>query len=291
MIKEKALKHVLQLETNIPVELEEVALAADERKIKQILYNLLANAAKFTPDGGRIRLLAQLVRFEERSTIGDFDAIRISVEDTGVGILPEDQEKIFEEFYQVQGGVQDKTPGTGLGLPLAKKYVEMHGGKIWVESEGIGKGSRFIFLLPLNATLRFPEEGLIRGIAGKLDLSQNLEEIIAQLIDHSQEANQPFSLACLDSEPPYTREEGLKIKEILDRERRGTDLIRLEKDGHIHLFLIFMDKERALKAGERFTEKLSPVFPHLTLQLASVTYPNDGETPLDLKKKLPCYQP
>jgi signal transduction histidine kinase len=71
------------------------------------------------------------------------------VSDTGIGIAPEDQPKIFEEFRQVGTDYAHKTEGTGLGLTLAKKFVELHGGKIWVESE-VGKGSRFIFTLPMN---------------------------------------------------------------------------------------------------------------------------------------------
>ena len=78
-------------------------------------------------------------------------AIQISVTDTGIGIAHEDQERVFEEFYQVRGGPTGKTPGTGLGLSLAERIVEMHGGKIWVESEGEGKGSRFSFMILLRS--------------------------------------------------------------------------------------------------------------------------------------------
>ena len=81
--------------------------------------------------------------FNQQSTI------EVSVADSGLGLAPENREKIFEEFYQAKGGIRDKTPGTGLGLPLTKRFVEMHGGRIWVESEGKGKGSRFAFVLPL----------------------------------------------------------------------------------------------------------------------------------------------
>jgi signal transduction histidine kinase len=109
----------------------------DERKIKQILLNLLSNAVKFTPEGGRIGINA-------RQTDG---AVEISVSDTGIGISPEDQAKIFEEFHQVGTDYAHKTEGTGLGLTLAKKFVELHGGKIWVESAA-GKGSTFSFTLP-----------------------------------------------------------------------------------------------------------------------------------------------
>ena len=109
----------------------------DERKIKQILLNLLSNAVKFTPEGGRIGINARKVD----------GAVEISIRDTGVGISPEDQAKIFEEFRQVGSNYAHKTEGTGLGLTLAKKFVELHGGRIWVDSE-VGKGSTFSFTLP-----------------------------------------------------------------------------------------------------------------------------------------------
>ena len=111
----------------------------DERKIKQILLNLLSNAVKFTPEGGRIGI-------EARQADG---VVEISVSDTGVGIAAEDQPKIFEEFRQVGSDYTHKGEGTGLGLTLAKKFVELHGGRIWVESEP-GKGSKFTFTLPTN---------------------------------------------------------------------------------------------------------------------------------------------
>ena len=112
----------------------------DERKIKQILLNLLSNAVKFTPEGGRISITANKTE----------NGAEISVSDTGIGIAPEDQPKIFEEFRQVGGDYAHKKEGTGLGLTLAKKFVELHGGKIWVESE-LGKGSTFSFTLPERA--------------------------------------------------------------------------------------------------------------------------------------------
>ena len=111
----------------------------DERKIKQILLNLLSNAVKFTPEGGRISITANKTD----------NGAEISVSDTGIGIAPEDQPKIFEEFRQVGSDSTHKTEGTGLGLTLAKKFVELHGGRIWVESE-LGKGSTFTFTLPIH---------------------------------------------------------------------------------------------------------------------------------------------
>ena len=108
----------------------------DERKVKQVLLNLLSNALKFTPEGGRIDVGAAM----------NNGMAEISVADTGVGIVPEDQEAIFEEFRQV-GTADKKVEGTGLGLALSRKFIELHGGRIWVQSEP-GKGSTFSFTLP-----------------------------------------------------------------------------------------------------------------------------------------------
>jgi signal transduction histidine kinase len=110
----------------------------DERKVKQVLLNLLSNALKFTPEGGRI---------DVRAAINDGMA-EISVADTGVGIAPEDQEAIFEEFRQV-GTADKKVEGTGLGLALSRKFIELHGGRIWVQSQS-GEGSTFTFTLPVG---------------------------------------------------------------------------------------------------------------------------------------------
>jgi GAF domain-containing protein len=134
-VRERATKHGINLDVTVDERLGD--FVGDERKIKQILLNLLSNAVKFTPEGGRIGIKA-------RQADG---SVEISVSDTGIGISPEDQPKIFEEFRQVGSDYAHKTEGTGLGLTLAKKFVELHGGKIWVESE-VGKGSIFSFTLP-----------------------------------------------------------------------------------------------------------------------------------------------
>jgi signal transduction histidine kinase len=134
-VRERATKHGINLDVTIDERLGD--FIGDERKIKQILLNLLSNAVKFTPEGGRIGINA-------RQADG---SVEISVSDTGIGISPEDQAQIFEEFRQVGGDYAHKREGTGLGLTLAKKFVELHGGKIWVESE-VGKGSTFSFTLP-----------------------------------------------------------------------------------------------------------------------------------------------
>jgi signal transduction histidine kinase len=103
-----------------------------------VLLNLVGNAIKFTPEGGRVWVRAG----------SDNGTARVEVGDTGPGVASEDQERIFQEFQQA-GSEAGKPQGTGLGLALAKKFVEMHGGRIWLESE-VGKGSRFFFTIPLK---------------------------------------------------------------------------------------------------------------------------------------------
>jgi signal transduction histidine kinase len=202
MVKEKCLKHGIHLTADIADPVKDAVILADERKMKQVMFNLLSNATKFTPDGGTIRVSANVISHQSlgagapslvssHSSIGkrtesidqspmtndaakplmtnddrNLDLVEISVSDTGIGIAKEHQSKLFSEFYQVNGGIKNKTPGTGLGLALVKHIVEQHGGRVWMESpstlllrqssgqvragEGEGKGSTFRFTLPIG---------------------------------------------------------------------------------------------------------------------------------------------
>ena len=142
MIREKALKHGINLDLHIPDELKDLKFQADERKLKQIVFNLLSNAVKFTPDGGVITVEA---RKEE-------DELIVAVSDTGIGIQHADLERVFGEFEQVDSTYARQQQGTGLGLALTQRLVELHGGRIWAESEGEGKGSTFTFIIPIEAS-------------------------------------------------------------------------------------------------------------------------------------------
>ena len=135
MVRERASRHEIQVGLDVGGELEEVS--GDERKVKQVIYNLLSNAVKFTPDGGRVDV----------SAAREDGHVRVVVRDTGIGIAPIDQERIFEEFSQVGRDPDRSREGTGLGLTLSKRFVELHGGRITVESTP-GKGSAFTFTLP-----------------------------------------------------------------------------------------------------------------------------------------------
>jgi GAF domain-containing protein len=136
LVRERAGRRSITLLTSVDEQLGEVR--ADERKIRQVVLNLLSNAIKFTPEGGRIEVAA----------MPKDGFVEVSVSDTGVGVAPEDQERVFEEFRQV-GTAEKKAEGTGLGLTLCRKFIELHGGKIWVKSE-LGAGSTFTFTIPVH---------------------------------------------------------------------------------------------------------------------------------------------
>ncbi|HLB17895.1 MAG TPA: HAMP domain-containing sensor histidine kinase [Gaiellaceae bacterium] len=136
MVRERASKNGVALAAEVEPEVHVVT--GDERRIRQILFNLLSNAIKFTPAGGRIDVSAARVDGE----------IQLAVADTGPGIAPDDLDRIFQEFQQTEVGAKQHE-GTGLGLALSKRLVELHGGRIWVESE-VGVGSRFVFTLPVT---------------------------------------------------------------------------------------------------------------------------------------------
>ncbi|MBI4690518.1 MAG: PAS domain-containing protein [Nitrospirae bacterium] len=184
LFKEKTMKHSIKLSEDVSANIG--SITADERKIKQVILNLLGNAFKFTPDGGSVRVQARLVhssqstvhgqqrssqftdhssQIEEKSsavnreqrTVNNRDFIEISVEDTGIGIAPEDMENLFKPFHQLESVLTKQYEGTGLGLKLCKDFVELHGGKIWAESK-VGKGSKFVFVIPIRQLLTQPSQ-------------------------------------------------------------------------------------------------------------------------------------
>lgn len=143
MLREKANNHGISLNvdfTNAPTRVR-----VDERRLRQVIYNLLSNAVKFTPDGGSVT-----IRAWEPDQTAPGKALQISVSDTGVGIDQENLERIFLPFEQVKDDAEKNQEGTGLGLSLCRRLVELHGGRIWAQSEGVGKGSTLQLVLPLS---------------------------------------------------------------------------------------------------------------------------------------------
>jgi signal transduction histidine kinase len=166
LVREKAVKGGITLTAH--VESAPETIRADERKFRQIIFNLLSNAVKFTPAGGAVTLAARSSsvvhgRLMNRDEIAvslptadrqrpwvDGDYVEISVADSGIGLVPENLERIFDPFEQVDISASRRYQGTGLGLSLTRRLVELHGGRIWAESEGTGRGSVFRFVLPVE---------------------------------------------------------------------------------------------------------------------------------------------
>jgi len=147
MVSKKKIEMQLEIDADLP------DIEADELKVKEIIYNLVSNAVKFTPEGGKIGMRAKRIGSE----------IEVVVWDTGVGIAAENMGKIFEGFFRVDTTYSRVTEGTGLGLPLSKKLVELHGGKFTVESEGLGKGTLVRFTLPIVSNSEAKDEKSISG--------------------------------------------------------------------------------------------------------------------------------
>lgn len=166
MIREKTIKHKIQLTSEIGSIPKKIR--ADERKLKQIMYNLLSNAAKFTPDNGQVHVKAQRISAHEGQLLlesgrkislppdksGSDDTpreyIEIMVSDTGIGLTSDDLTNIFRPFEQVESDTNRKYEGTGLGLPLSRRLVKLHGGWMWAESDGLNKGCRFYVVIPVD---------------------------------------------------------------------------------------------------------------------------------------------
>jgi signal transduction histidine kinase len=140
LVREKARNRNLDISLHTQ---DDLMVWADERSLKQIILNLLSNATKFTPDGGKLSVTAEKKQ----------DELVFSVRDNGIGVKQDDQERIFNEFEQIDSGTARKYQGTGLGLALTRKLVELHGGRIWIESEGEGRGSVFSFTIPCASEL------------------------------------------------------------------------------------------------------------------------------------------
>ncbi len=266
LVKERARKHGISLTLDLPAELEDLTITADERKLKQVLLNLLSNAVKFTPDGGAITVEAKKQGEE----------LLIAVSDTGIGIAPEEQELIFDEFYQT-GRKTGKAAGTGLGLAICKRIVRLHGGRIWVESGGEGKGSRFCFTLPLDPKIReeFPP---VEAAA----FLEHLEETI----DHARRYDKVFTICYLHGFSKALKGKEQVIKDLVKNELRGYDFCGVDADGNICLVFPGLDKEKAEIAGGRVVTRLEKTFPGLEIEISKASFPEDGETIEELMKSV-----
>ncbi|MEH2172775.1 response regulator [Nostoc sp.] len=199
LFETNGLQLVSEIEPGLP------QIVGDRNRLLQVLINLISNAVKFTESGSVICCIKQ-----------ENEGVCISVIDTGVGITPEDQPKVFEKFRQVGDTLTDKPKGTGLGLPICKQIVDHHGGRIWVESEP-GKGSIFSFLIPTSASDR------------KTSTSLNLDALVKQLKEHVITTNPVLNQ---NSKTILVVDDDINIRELLRQqlETEGYN-VREAKDG------------------------------------------------------------
>lgn len=185
LLSHKEISLISDIENNLPL------IFADKTRLRQVLFNLLSNAVKFTKQG-YIKL--KIYRKDELEFI-------FSVEDTGIGIKKEDIDKAFMEFVQLNGGTNREVKGTGLGLPIAKRFIEMHGGKIWVNSE-FGKGSTFNFSIPFNKFEKLEEEIISINVLEDKETNINKDKINNVLTNNG---NNTKKILIIDDEDDFVR--------------------------------------------------------------------------------------
>jgi len=248
-VDEKKQKLIVNVDKNIPV-----LLVGDDQRLVQVIMNLIGNAVKFTPEKGEIRLNAAI--------LGKTDGIcelRIEVADTGIGIAPDQHKRLFDPFEQAETGTSRKFGGTGLGLVISKRIVELMGGKIWIESE-LGKGARFIFTIKA-------QEGKDRRATPREDKPEQLER-------HKDDFSGKRLLLVEDVE--INREILLTLLEdsglMIDCAENGKEALDMVKSSPQKYNAIFMDIQMPLLDGYEATRQIRAM--ELELGSGSLNKPN-----------------
>ncbi len=295
MFKEKTLKHRIDFRADVEEGIG--AVTSDERKIKQVLFNLLSNAFKFTPDGGSITVRARKIEVggDEKeiltsqhpifsSSEGDF--IEISVEDTGIGISLEDQARLFQPFQQIEAPISKRHAGTGLGLHICRQFVKLHGGKIWVESEA-GKGSKFAFVIPRKAKQQVDQRQVeqIVDTQTKVLRWKHFMLHLERFISFYKRNNRQFGLMRIRFNETNKLENHVSIVNILKENLRRHDIITYNEDLDC-CYIILLDADRqirdevVLRIGAALEKSGHPNI------IKMVVYMEDGETTEELLKAL-----
>jgi GGDEF domain-containing protein len=268
--KPKADEKQIELKTVFPLSLPPLYIDGD--RIRQVFTNLIGNAIKFTPRNGKITA-------ETSDKEKEFEC---RVTDTGIGIAPENLDKVFTRFEQFDRTEDSGANGTGLGLAITEALIRLHGGRIWVESE-LNKGSKFIFTLPRYSPATLFQEHVMNSVkeAAKIGSATTLFNI--SLIDPN-----PLNGEFLQEriEPILKDMEGLLRKSL----RGKGDVVLRDADGWVH-FLVNCDKENALRVESRLRQKLSDYLvsqglaEKMKLHFGRATYPEDGSNAEELMKK------
>ena len=267
-----AMEKSVSIRKEIPSDLPQAY--GDSDKLEQIFINLLSNAIKFTPEGGRICVSASEVQGE--------DFIEISVTDTGIGIAPDEIEKVFDRFYQVEEALTRGIQGTGLGLSIVKGLVKAHRGKIWAESE-VGKGAKFVFTLPGYSVDRALRERLDREIEVAREKGIPLS-LITLKIEEFEYLNKAYG----EAEVLHMLDDFKQI--IQNTALRSTDKLQIEVGGGV-MILPDTSKEGVVALGIRLKDAFSrQTFEmkqsvRITVATGVATYPDDGVTREELMKK------
>jgi hypothetical protein len=214
-----------------------------------------------------------------------FPSLFFSVEDTGIGIPPEDCEKIFEEFYQGRNAVKSRFRGTGLGLFLTRQFVEMHGGKIWAGNRE--KGAGIYFVLPLKSVSSEDQPNENAGLAIDIRDEDVLFAYLNMLIHSAQISSRSFTVCSLNTDQMLSKEKFCKIGEALQKEKREDDLLRIEGSGQIYLVLKDTDFSRAKLTCNRLTQRITHVIDDgLNIRWNFASFPEHARTPETLLTKI-----
>ena len=268
--KPKADERQIEFKTIFPMSLPPLYIDAD--RIRQVFTNLIGNAIKFTPRNGKIT--AEITDEEKE--------VECRVTDTGIGIAPENLDKVFKRFEQFDRTDGSGAKGTGLGLAITEALIQLHGGRIWVESE-LNKGSKFIFTLPRYSPATLFQEHVLESMKEAATIGSATTLFDLFLIDPN-----PLNGKFLQEriEPILKDMEGLLRKSL----RGKRDVVLRDADGLVH-FLVNCDKENALRVESRLKQKLSDYLvsqglaERMTLHFGHATYPDDGSNAEELMKK------
>lgn len=246
-------------------------IKADEVKVSKVVSTILDNAVKFTPAGGEIKI--------EVASIAD--KVQVSIADTGIGVNPENKDTIFNAFEQADGSYKRKFGGTGIGLAIAREFVEMHGGKIWLKTD-TGSGSVFRFVIPYETKHR--DERLVDSAVGGLKWEHFLKHVERVLSFHKRKGSK-FGLLWLDLKHKGVGLDYLLFIENLKDILRKNDIFGLGKtEGCYYILLIDADKSMV----KNVSGKISNIFREkgYSAKIKAVIYPEEGGSKEELMNAL-----